>query len=311
MDECLSAQKELPNRLASSTPLMQRVIYPDRWLISAGAPILGLMLRHMGEPMSVVELLQDPGYYGNALFYIGEVLAVWILNRRLIQWLDAQYDWVSKALPRFFIQAVSAYSITALLVVMLSFVYYDVLVPRPAPFDITNIFSADIPTCLLFVTLIHMGYTGMWMLEYHRCTVRRVRQRIAEAAVLMPVHAEAPPSDPKRDFRKTLLVNQGKGIVPLATEQVAYIFISNEVSIVKTAEGLSFTIDATLEQLTEQLDPSKFFRVSRQFIVHRPTIQRVEKEGTGRLLLYLEPAYSEEVAVSRRRASEFRQWMNG
>jgi len=54
---------------------------------------------------------------------------------------------------------------------------------------------------------------------------------------------------------------------------------------------------------------SEFFRLNRQIIAHRQAICKVETEGSGRLLLQLSPAFSEEVSVSRKKANAFKDWM--
>ncbi|MBD0257031.1 MAG: LytTR family transcriptional regulator [Cytophagales bacterium] len=291
---------------------MQRVQYSDRRLVLAGIPVLAVVLRHVGEPMPLTGLLSDRNYYGSLLFYLLEAGLVWGLNRALIRRLDLQYAWTSQPLPRFFIQALLAYPLTAVLMVMLSFAYFDVLLRLPPPFQIGNVFAADLPTGLVLVTIIHLLYTGMWMTTYHRQTVAGLRAQLREVPALptqLPGGALTPPAIPANG-PKTLLLNQGNGLVPVRTEDVAYAFIASDRSVVKTLEGKSYTSDATLEQLAGQLPAAQFFRVSRQFIVHRRAIHRVEREGTGRFLLHLHPSHAEEVAVSRRRAAEFRQWVD-
>lgn len=156
--------------------------------------------------------------------------------------------------------------------------------------------------------LLHLAYTMYWMLAYHRRTVAALHLRIAgleAASQPTPLPQEPPSASPK-----TLLVNQGKGLVPVATDQIAYIFVTNETSIVKTNDNQSYTIDATLEQLGERLAPSDFFRISRQCIVHRQAIRKVENDGSGRLSIQLVTRPSEETVVSRRRVAKFRQWLS-
>jgi hypothetical protein len=243
-------------------------------------------------------------------FALVVISMIWLMNRLLIQQLDRQYSWATQTFQRFIIQAIMAYGSTFLFMLLVSFVYNELIVQRAAVFDINNVFSADIPTSLLFVTITHLLYTGMWMIQYHKHTMQSLQQKLAYLQQLQPASQAV---DVKEDdsYKRTLLVNQGKGFVPLSTEQVAYIFIAGEVSFVKTIDGKTYSIDGTLEQLTEQLSPQDFFRISRQFIVQRKAIKKVESETSGRLLLHLQPEHTSEVTVSRRRAPDFRLWMEG
>ncbi|GAA4462748.1 hypothetical protein GCM10023189_39830 [Nibrella saemangeumensis] len=286
---------------------MHPIQYPDRWLRLVGVPVWGLIFRHIGEPAPLIDLLRNPVYYADLAVCILGMFLVWELNRWLIRTLDQRYSWATQTLPRLMIQGLMAYSLTGLLVLALSFVYNDLIIDRPAPFNISVVFVTDIPTSLLFTTILHLLYTLWWLIVYHRHTVAGLQRQIDTLKTESDRRTE--PADARSPAKKTLLVNQGRGFVPVPTSEVAYIFITNEMSVVKTADNQSFTVDATLEQLTEQLPAEDFFRINRQFIANRQCIRKVENDGSGRLLLQLQPSCNDEVAVSRRRAPEFRQWM--
>ncbi|WP_266367248.1 LytR/AlgR family response regulator transcription factor [Tellurirhabdus rosea] len=283
------------------------MIYPDKWPRLIGIPVWAFFFRFIGEVSPLGDLLKNPRFYQDVLVVMGVTGLIWEMNRFLIRKLDERYSWEAQTLPRLFIQAGAALGGTALVIMVFSLVYNDFIVERPPEATLSILIANDLPVGLLFVLLLHMGYTMYWLIAHHRQTVAVLRQRIAELETLgtaQPATEEARPLMPR-----TLLVNQGKGFVPVATERVAYIFVTNEMSIVKTTDNQSYTVDATLEQLTERLPASDFFRLNRQFIASRTAIQKVEHDGSGRLLLRLQPAPSEEVAVSRRRVAEFRQWL--
>jgi len=285
---------------------MPAVRYPDRWLRILVLPLWSILFRHIGEPAPLVELLRNPYYYADLLVVWVVSALIWWYNRWLIIRLDQRYSWFGQTLPRLLLQAVLAYTVTGLFVLLISFIYNDLILQRPAPFSLTVIFVTDVPTSLLFITILHLGYTLYWLVAYHKQTVAELHNRLAVLeADRQPIH----PAEGRPTGVRTLLVNQGKGFVPVETDQIAYIYITNELSLVRTADSKSYTVDATLEQLSERLPGTDFFRLNRQFIAHRKAIRKVEHDGTGRLLLHLQPAYAEEVAVSRRRVPEFRQWM--
>jgi hypothetical protein len=283
-------------------------VYPDRWLLIAGIPISGFLLRHIGEPEPLIELLSYKQYYFDLGFALVVISSIWLVNRLLIQQMDRQYSWATQTFQRFIIQAMLAYGFTFLFMLLVSFVYNELIVQRAAVFDINNVFSADIPTSLLFVTIIHLLYTGMWMINYHKHTIENLQQKLAYLQQQPGLQVEYV-KEKEDNYKRTLVVNQGKGFVPLSTEQVAYIFIANELSLVKTMDSKTYSIDGSLEQLIGQLSPQDFFRISRQFIVQRKAIKKVESETSGRLLLHLLPEHTSEVTVSRRRAPDFRLWM--
>ncbi|GAB3175567.1 LytR/AlgR family response regulator transcription factor [Telluribacter humicola] len=279
--------------------------YPDKWPRLIGIPVWAFFFRLIGDISPVGDLLKNPQFYQDILVITGVTGLLWEGNRFLIRYLDQRYSWATQTLQRLFIQGSIALIGTALVIALFSFIYNDIVIERPPQATLSILIANDVPIGLLFTTLLHMGYTMYWMLAHHRQVVSELQLRIAEMEA-----SPAPPTPESRGTEmKTLLVNQGKGFVPLATEQVAYIFVSNETSIVKTVDNQSFTVDATLEQLSERLPSSDFFRTNRQFIASRVAIRKVENDGSGRLLLHLHPRPAEEIAVSRRRVPEFRQWL--
>jgi two-component system LytT family response regulator len=96
----------------------------------------------------------------------------------------------------------------------------------------------------------------------------------------------------------------------LPVENISWFHSANDTTTAATIDDQKFTVDFTLEQLQEQLDPVIFFRVNRQFIVHRKAIQEVNFYFNGRLLLKTRPAATDQMLISKARVPEFKAWMN-
>ena len=186
---------------------------------------------------------------------------------------------------------------------MVTFVYNSYLAQRHPLFNIEIVFMTDIPMACMFLLVMHLLYTGMWLRVYHLRVVEGLQARINSLE-------NATHTSTGRALR-SLLVNQGKAQVPLSLEEIAYLSVAGDLCVIRNLQGQSFTIDQTLEQLEESLPSSEFFRLNRQIIAHRQAIRKVEADGTGRLLLQLSPAFSEEVSVSKKKAGVFKDWMIG
>ncbi|GAB3893012.1 hypothetical protein GCM10028803_06670 [Larkinella knui] len=286
---------------------MVAIQYPDKWVRVIGIPVWAILFRFIGDPSPLGNLFLNPLFYLDMAVIMGVNILLWELNRWLIRTMDRRYSWADQPLQRLVAQGGLAITSTGLVIAVFSVIYNKFVLKRPPPFDLSITISNDVPIGLLFIVILHLAYTLYWMIVYHRQTVAGFVQQLAALQAGPEVRSET--IENRTPALKTLLVNQGKGFVPVSIEQVAYIFITNEISIVKTTDSQSFTVDATLEQLSERLPADAFFRTSRQFITHRRAIRKVENDGSGRLVLHLQPAHTEEVAVSRRRVAEFRQWM--
>jgi hypothetical protein len=287
---------------------MQAIVYPDRRLMLIGIPPWGFLLRHIGEPAALSELLYDVQYYLDLAYAIVVTGIVWQINRLLVMQMDRQFSWATHSLQRFFVQGLLAYGLSFLFMLLISFLYNELIIQRPVGFEINNVLSADLPGILLFVTITHLLYTGMWMVQYHRHTLQYLQQKLAYVKQVNKAVAVVEKQSVE-EYKKTLLVEQDGGFVPLTIAQIAYLFKSADGIVVRSHSGDTFLIDGTLEQLADQLPVQDFFRISRQFIIQKGAVRRVEGERSGRLQLQLQPQHSSQVTVSRRRAGDFRQWM--
>jgi len=114
----------------------------------------------------------------------------------------------------------------------------------------------------------------------------------------------------QRTYKQSFLVHFRDKLLPLPVENISWFHSANEVTTATTTDDQKFTVDFTLEQLQEQLDPGFFFRVNRQFIVHRKSIREVDFYFNGRLLLKTRPAATDQMLISKARVPEFKAWMN-
>jgi len=116
---------------------------------------------------------------------------------------------------------------------------------------------------------------------------------------------------PGRPHKTRFLVRQGEQLLPLPAAEVAWFLSRNEVTTLVANDGRRFVVDYALEQLEALLDPAYFFRLNRQVIAHVPAVRRLQPHFNGKLLVELHPAASEEVLVSREKASAVKAWLEG
>ena len=110
-------------------------------------------------------------------------------------------------------------------------------------------------------------------------------------------------------YKSRFLVKVGEHLRMITIDEVA-MFISMEKStFLRTYNGRDFGIDFTLDQLEGLVDPKKFFRVNRKFIVDIKSIQDIITYSNSRLKLKLAVATDEDVIVSRERVAEFKGWL--
>ncbi|QKG56819.1 response regulator transcription factor [Hymenobacter sp. BRD128] len=116
---------------------------------------------------------------------------------------------------------------------------------------------------------------------------------------------------PRRPYKTRFLVRQGESLLPLPTTEVAWCWSRHETVTLATHDGRRFVVDYTLEQLEGLLDPSQFFRLNRQLIAQLPAVRRLVPHFGGKLLVELAPAPSDEIVVSKEKASAVKSWLEG
>ncbi|WP_133272126.1 LytR/AlgR family response regulator transcription factor [Hymenobacter radiodurans] len=116
---------------------------------------------------------------------------------------------------------------------------------------------------------------------------------------------------PDQPYKSRFLVRSGEQLLPLLAEQIAWFQSRNEVTTLAAVDGRRFVVDYTLEQLESLLNPRQFFRLNRQFVAHLQSVQRLHPYFNGKLKLDLAPNPTDEVVVSREKASVFKQWLEG
>lgn len=126
------------------------------------------------------------------------------------------------------------------------------------------------------------------------------------AALNQPSHTES--------YKVRLLVKFNDRIVPINVSDIAYFFSEDKENQVVTKEGLSFITDSSLDSIAAELDPKKFFKISRSCIFAKDNIESITKLLGGRLRLAakkgLKKGHEPDLTVSRSRTEEFLKWMD-
>ena len=110
-------------------------------------------------------------------------------------------------------------------------------------------------------------------------------------------------------YKERFMVSLGTKIRSIEVADIAYFFSEEKATFLVPKEGTVLPVEYSLDQLTGMLNPSRFFRVNRQFLVARPFIQTIHAYSAGKLKLDLLPASRHEVFVSLSRLTEFKDWL--
>jgi DNA-binding LytR/AlgR family response regulator len=112
-------------------------------------------------------------------------------------------------------------------------------------------------------------------------------------------------------YKETFLGNSRSGWVPVKVSDIAFFQYDAVIFLVtKTSERYPLDYE-TLEQVEELLDPNRFYRANRQFIVNSNAIHSVVSLHNSKLILKLSPPHQAVVIdISRQKAPVFKRWLD-
>lgn len=125
-----------------------------------------------------------------------------------------------------------------------------------------------------------------------------------DAELLRSVLAQA-----GREYKKRFVVRIGDKIAVVGTEQIAYFYAEDKYTYLVTSDGRRLILDTSLDAVSEQVDPRRFFRLSRNCTASIGAIAGISKHLSNRLKVSLEPKPDFEVFVSRSRTADFMNWL--
>jgi len=114
--------------------------------------------------------------------------------------------------------------------------------------------------------------------------------------------------EPKK-YKERFLSQQRNSLVPVRVSEITF-FTKEELIFINTLSGEKLLSDqSTLDELETLVDPTIFFRVNRQNLVHIQAVARVKTTHKG-LSIQLKPPHPHiELDLSREKATAFKQWL--
>ncbi len=151
--------------------------------------------------------------------------------------------------------------------------------------------------------------------QYHRTAPAEsaFQQSSVDATTMMQIQQAI--STMSQPYKHRFVVKVGEHIRPIPVAEVLYFTSQDKVTFMQTrteqkTAGRRFIIDYSLDQVEAIIDPSRFFRISRQYIVRLEAVDDIITYSSNRLKLVLKYCDDNQVLVSRERVGSFRQWLD-
>jgi len=110
------------------------------------------------------------------------------------------------------------------------------------------------------------------------------------------------------EYRNRVVVKVGDKLRTIELSEVQYFYSDNKMNHLFTANGRSYPIDFSMEELIKELNPKLFYRINRGSIVSISFIKDVAVHSNSRLKILIDKAPT-ALIVSREKVKNFKAWL--
>ena len=137
--------------------------------------------------------------------------------------------------------------------------------------------------------------------KFRRLTSNDVMAYLQRVVSLGKTHTEG--------YVSSLLVPVCDKLVPVDVNNVVCIYNTDHKTQIILSDGRNISYGKSLDAIMLSLDPMKFYRANKQYIVSRSYIKEIVIWYDNRLLVNMKLELPEPLYVSKNKASEFKNWM--
>lgn len=110
------------------------------------------------------------------------------------------------------------------------------------------------------------------------------------------------------EYTRRILVPVRDKIVSVCTDDIAYFYNTGGITEIATMENEKYKADKSLDSIIARLDPARFIRANRQFIISKEAVKDLTIWFDSRLLVNMTVKPPEDIFVSKNRTVEFKEW---
>ncbi|SDD15793.1 LytR/AlgR family response regulator transcription factor [Niabella drilacis] len=141
-----------------------------------------------------------------------------------------------------------------------------------------------------------------------RAIVQQQKPVVADITELM--HALSHPQLTLKKYKERFVASIRNQWMPIPVAEIAF-FVKEELQYIYLFNGERYLLDSgSLDDIEDVLDPDRFYRANRQYIINIDAVRTVKPVENSKLLIRLKAPYHKlEIDMSRERAPVFKKWM--
>ncbi len=113
-----------------------------------------------------------------------------------------------------------------------------------------------------------------------------------------------------KKYKERFVIKVGEHLKSVEVMDIIFFFSLEKTTFAQTKDGRKHILDFTIEQLDGLLNPDRFFRINRKYLVAADSIQDMISYTNSRLKLVLKTSDDSDIIVARERVQEFKDWLD-
>ncbi|MCK5104698.1 MAG: response regulator transcription factor [Cyclobacteriaceae bacterium] len=114
----------------------------------------------------------------------------------------------------------------------------------------------------------------------------------------------------QKSFKERFMVKVGEHIKSINVNEIDHFISLEKATFAHTTDNKKFLLDYTLDQLMDMIDPRRFFRINRKYIISIDGFTDIISYSTNRLKIHLKNKSTMDAIVSRERVQDFKKWLD-
>ena len=110
-------------------------------------------------------------------------------------------------------------------------------------------------------------------------------------------------------YRERFSVSYGQKIKSFGVSEIAYFYSTDGMAYAVLNDQKHYPLDYSLDNLLNELNPTDFFRINRQYLIRHASIKQVHVFPKSHLKLELSPKPIDDIFVSIDKVTAFKKWL--
>lgn len=115
----------------------------------------------------------------------------------------------------------------------------------------------------------------------------------------------------KQNYKERFLVKIGTRLKVVNTVDILFFYSFQKGTFAKLTDGKDYLLDASLEEIETKVNPARFFRINRKYLVALQAVTDAVAYSNSRLKLKITVTSHDDFLVAREKVKDFKRWLEG